>query len=176
MSSSKINALVKCALIAGLYTVLSLAAGSFSFGMVQVRIGEALCMLAVFSPIAVIGVALGCLLTNLLGTFMGLNILGMWDVLFGTLATLFAAYLSYRFRRVTVKGAPILSVVPPVIINALVIGLELTFVEMGGFSLPVFGLNALYVGIGEALACGVLGLALVTAIKKTGLEKKLFPG
>ena len=175
-SSFRINALVKCALIAGLYTVLSLAIGEFSFGMVQLRIGESLCMLAVFSPVAVAGAALGCLLTNLFGTFMGLNILGMWDVLFGTLATLTAAYLTYGLRKFTVKDIPVLSVLPPVLINAAVIGAELMFAITGGVNMPVFLLNALYVGLGQALACGVLGIPLVMAIKKTGLEKKLFPG
>lgn len=89
-------------------------------------------------------------------------------------ATLLAAFLTYHLRNVRFKNLPLLSALMPVLINGIIIGLELTFVMSGGFSLPVFLINAGQVALGEAVACFVLGLPMVRALEKTGVGKKIF--
>jgi uncharacterized membrane protein len=156
-------------MIAALYTALCVALSPLSYGMVQVRVAEALTLLPVFSPIAIWGVTFGCALSNLVGLMTGANILGALDVVFGTAATLVAAALSYGLRNVRVFGIPVLSAIPPVILNAVVVGLELTFMETGGYNAAAFAVNALYVGLGEAISCIALGLPLVYVLGKTGV-------
>ena len=134
MTYGKTRRMVVVALIAAAYTAIGLALGEFGFGPVQFRVSEALTLLAVFSPICIEGLTLGCFLTNAVGVAMGLNILGPLDMLFGTAATLFAALLSYWLRRVRIGKVPALSSLPPVVINAVVIGLELAVVNPGGFN------------------------------------------
>ncbi|MDL2234363.1 QueT transporter family protein [Ruminococcaceae bacterium OttesenSCG-928-L11] len=167
--------LVVCAMIAALYTAICMALMPLSYGMVQIRAAEALTLLPVFSPVAIWGVTLGCAVSNLVGLFTGANPL-ILDAVFGTLATLIAAVLSYLARNVRVKGIPVLSAVPPVIVNALIIGLEITYLEAGGFHPQMFLLNALYVGAGQAVSCFGLGLPLVYLLQKTGVANKCFAG
>lgn len=162
--------LAVAAMIAALYTALCLALAPFSYGAVQVRAAEALTLLPVFSPIAIWGVTLGCALANLLGS----NILGIVDVVFGSAATLVAAILSYRFRNIRMGRLPVLSAVPPVIVNAIVIGLELTYAEVGAFQAQAFAFNALTVGIGQLISCFALGLPLVYLLEKSGAADKIF--
>ena len=131
---------------------------------IQVRVSEALCVFAFFTPAAVPGLTLGCLLFNL--TFAGT--LPM-DWLVGTLATLLAAEGMWLTRKVTVKGYPLLGMLMPAIANAILVGWELTVYIGGGFVL-----NAVYVAIGEAVVLLVLGTALYYAMKKRGLDQKLF--
>jgi uncharacterized membrane protein len=161
-----------CAMIAALYTALCLALAPLSYGAVQVRVAEALALLPVFSPLCVWGVTLGCAVANLVGFITGTNILGAFDIVFGTLATLIAGILSYRLRNIRVKGLPVASAVPPVLVNALVIGLELTYMLVGTFDMGVFAVNALQVGLGQLAACFVLGLPLCYMLEKTGLARK----
>lgn len=174
MTCGKTRRMVVVALIAAAYTAISLTLGEFGFGPVQFRVSEALTLLAVFSPICIEGLTLGCFLTNAVGVAMGLNILGPLDMLFGTAATLLAAFLSYLFRRVRIGKVPVLSSLPPVVINAVVIGLELAVVNPGGFNWAMFGVFAGQVFIGQAVACCALGLPLIYALEKAGLDKKLF--
>lgn len=168
--------LAACAMIAALYTVLCVALAPLSYGMVQIRAAEALTLLPVFSPVAIWGVTLGCALSNLIGFLTGANILGFLDVFFGTAATLAAAFLSWKLRNVRVWRLPVLSAIPPVLVNALVIGLELTVLEAGGFHAGIFLLNAAYVGLGQAAACFGLGLPLAYILEKTGVARRCFDG
>ena len=166
--------MVVCAMIAALYTALCLALAPFSYGMVQIRAAEALTLLPVFSPIAIWGVTLGCFVSNLVGFLTGANPL-VFDIGIGTFATGLAAWLSWRSRHVKTFGLPVLSAVPPVVVNAVIIGLELTVLEMAGsFSLPVFLMNMAYVGMGQLVACFGLGLPLVYALTKTGAAQACF--
>ena len=87
----KTKKIVTGAVIAALYTALCLALPALRYGTVQVRFSEALTLLPVLLPGGLMGVTLGCFLTNLVGVFLGTNILGALDVLFGTLAALLAA-------------------------------------------------------------------------------------
>lgn len=153
--------LVQAALIAALYTALTLLAtltpyGQFSFGPVQMRISEALTVLPYFTPAAIPGLFVGCVLSNTIGFTAGVNF-GAIDIVLGSLATLAAAYASYGLRRNRWLVA-----LPPVVLNAVVVGLELTYFIPG---LPWWG-NMLSVAVGEAVACYGLGTVLLLAFEK----------
>lgn len=164
--------LVVCAMLAAVYTVLCLVLSPLSYGPVQVRVAEALTLLPVFSPIAIWGVTIGCALSNLVGFMTGANIIGFLDVIFGTAATLIAAICSYKLRKIRVGSFPVLSAIPPVLVNAVIIGLELTYMMTGSFNAGVFAVNALQVGAGQLISCFVLGLPLVYLLERTGLAGK----
>lgn len=157
------------AIIAALYTVLTYAQyllwpESTSMA-VQVRISEALCVLAFFTPAAVPGLTLGCLLFNL--TYAGTLPL---DWLVGTLATLLAVGGMWLTRKVTVKGYPIVGMLLPALTNALLVGWELTY-YIGEAS---FWYNAAFVALGELIALLLPGTVLLYAIRTRRLDKSLF--
>ncbi len=160
------------AMIAALYATISIALAPLSFGNIQLRIAESLTLLAIFFPEAIVGLGLGCFITNLVGNFMGVNIAGPLDILVGTSATLIAAYLSYKWRNVRYKGLPILSALPPVLINALFIGAELAFVIGNGWDTNLFLIFFVEVGIGQFLAVFLIGLPLIKQLEKTNWIKK----
>ncbi len=161
--------LVRCALVAALYVVLCLALAPFSYGAVQVRLAEMLCLLPVFGPEYILAVTLGCFLSNLLGSTLV-------DVVFGTCATLLACLVTYLVRNVRACGLAIPAALPPILFNALIVGaLELTFFLPGVTgSLALAGWNALTVAIGEVISCGILGVALVKLIEKNHGLRRLF--
>ena len=144
-------------IVAALYIALTLAFQPISFGAVQFRISEALTMLPVLFPQAIPGLAVGCLLSNLLG---GMH---MADVVFGTLATLIAAVATYQIYR---KYENIwLAALPPVLCNAVIIGLLLHFL----FDLPLLA-TMLSVGFGQAVVVYVLGVVMIKALEKIDLK------
>ncbi len=164
----KIRFLVQGALIGALYVALTylqnfLIPGSASWA-IQFRASEALCVLALFTPAAISGLSLGCMLFNI--SFVGALPL---DFLVGSLATLLATAGMYGLRRITLKGFPLPSMLLPAVSNALLVGWEL-HVYMGGG----FWLNALYVAIGEAAVLLTLGTALFYAIRTRRLDRRLF--
>ena len=166
--NSKTRYLTHTAIIAALYAVLThmqnlLLPGSATWA-IQMRISEALCVLAFFTPAAVPGLTIGCLLFNI--TFAAALPL---DFVVGSAATLIAAQVMWMTRKVTVKGYPLLGMLMPAVANAFLVGWELTVYIGGGFVL-----NAVYVAIGEAVVLLVLGTALYYALKKRGLDQKLF--
>ncbi|MEM1485099.1 QueT transporter family protein [Oscillospiraceae bacterium PP1C4] len=172
--NQSIRRMVIAAMIAAVYCAVSISMLPLSFGAVQVRVAEALTLLPVFSPVAIWGVTLGCALTNAIGFATGANIIGVLDIFFGTAATLIAALLSYQMRNIRFGGLPVLSSIPPVLLNAVVIGGELTYVMSGGFQPQIFLINALQVGAGQMLSCCVLGLPLIWLFQRNGVDKKLF--
>lgn len=156
--------LVQGAVIAALYAALTHAQnfilpGSATWA-IQMRMSEALCVLAFFTPAAIPGLSLGCLLFNL--TYSATLPL---DFLVGTLATLIAAWVMWKTRRVTVKGYPLLGMLMPAITNALLVGWELTVYIGGGFVI-----NAVYVALGELAVLLVLGTILYYAIVKRNMQ------
>ena len=164
-----VHSLVRCAVIAAVYVVVCLVLAPFSYGAVQVRVAEALCLLPVFGAEYIVGVTLGCLLANLLGSTV-------IDVVFGTLATLLACLVTYKLRDVRVKGLAIPASLPPVVFNMIIVGaFEITFFFSDGAptaALAVF--NAVTVGIGELNSCTILGVALVKLIESNESLKKIF--
>ena len=160
--------LTQAAIIAALYAVLThlqnlLLPGSVTWA-IQMRLSEALCVLALFTPAAVPGLTLGCLIFNI--TYAAALPL---DFVLGSAATLLAAEGMWLTRRVTVHGYPLLAMLMPAIANAILVGWELTVYIGGGF-----GLNALYVALGEIAVLLVPGSLLYYALKKRGLDSKLF--
>ncbi len=157
MSPSSFNTkkLTLAAMIAAIYTVLTLVLAPISYGAVQVRLSEALTLLPVLFPEAIPGVAVGCLLANILGGSM------LPDIVFGTLATLCAAIFTYRLRDKYWLAASM-----PVIFNGIIVGAVVHFCYEPAISLP---LCLLFVAIGEAIACYVAGTLLVHVLKRTPL-------
>ena len=131
---------------------------------IQFRAAEAMMVLAFFTPAAIPGLSLGCLLFNL--SFAGALPL---DILVGTAATALSAWLMYALRKITVKGFPGLGMLMPALCNGLLVGWELDFYIGGGF-----WLNAVCVAIGELGVLLTLGTALYFAIKKRGLDSRIF--
>jgi len=153
MKNKNVLFTTQAALIAALYVVLTILFQPFSFGEIQVRIAEALTILPIFTPAAIPGLFIGCLLGNILGGSI------LLDIIFGSLATLIGAIFTYLLRNKHRYLAPL----PPIISNALIVPLILRFAY--GINLP-FYFMMLTVGIGEVLSCGVLGMILNTALWK----------
>lgn len=152
MQGKKTRLMTESALIAAVYVALVLLFKPISFGAIQFRIAEALCVLPFFSLSAVPGLAIGCLLGNF---FSGA---AMPDVIFGTFATLLAAILSYKLRTVSKW----LVCLPPILANAVIVPFVLQYAY--GVTDGYFFLFAT-VGIGEILAVGVLGNVLLLALE-----------
>ena len=159
----KLQYLTHTGLIAALYTVLTLVIPSIGYGTVQFRVSEMLTILPAYTPAAIPGLTIGCFLSNLIGLSTGVNPAGGWDLLIGTAATASAALLTYWMRGVRVKNVPVLSTLPPVVINALAIGAELAIVYGG---LPWYWHMA-GVAAGQFAACCVCGTFLAAALNKT---------
>ena len=171
--NNKAVGISKQAMIAAIYTVLSVALSAISFGSVQIRISEALTLLPVFCLNNIWGVTIGCFLTNLIGFFTGANILGGLDMIFGTLATLTAAVTTYAFRKIKFRNIPVLSIIPPIVYNAVVIGWELCMlINNGNFSPIIFWAQAISVGVGQLLSCGVIGVFMLKTIEKNTTLKE----
>lgn len=157
--TTSLRFLTVAALIAAMYAALTLALPFMTFGPVQCRIAEALTILPVLTPAAVPGLLVGCLLSNSVGLAMGANVAGALDILLGTLATAVAALLTRLLRKKRVRGLPLLSTLPPVILNAVIVGGELTLVTVGRTP-SLLVINMLLVGAGQLVACTGGGLLL----------------
>ncbi|OUP25463.1 QueT transporter family protein [Gemmiger sp. An194] len=161
--------LVRAAMVAAIYVVLCLVLAPLSYGAVQVRLAEMLCLLPVFGAEYIVAVTLGCFLANLLGSTLV-------DVVFGTAATLVACLVTYAVRKMRVGGLAIPSAIPPIVSNAVIVGaLELTFFLPGVTGTAALAAwNALTVGIGEVISCGILGVALVKLMESNAGLRRLF--
>ena len=144
--------LTQAALIAAIYTVLTMIAAGFDLasGAIQVRFSEALTIMPFFSPAAIPGLTIGCLLSNIL-TGCALP-----DIIFGTLATFLGAIGSYALRK-----NRFLCAVPPIVSNALIIPFVLTYAYHIPGGVPLFMLT---VGLGELISCMGLGQILLQAL------------
>ena len=160
---------MRCGLVAALYVVLCMALQPLSYGAVQVRVAEALCLLPVFGTEYILGVVLGCFLSNLLGSTIV-------DVIFGTLATLLACLVTYRLRNIRFKGLALAASLPPVLFNAVIIGIAVMFPDPSS-SAPIWLAcitNGISVGIGELISCTVLGVLLVKIIESNTALSQIF--
>ena len=163
----KAKFLAHSALLAAAYVALTywqnlLIPGSASWA-IQFRASEALCVLALFTPAAIPGLSIGCLLFNI--SFAAALPL---DFLVGTAASLIATVGMWLARHITIKGYPLLSMLMPALANAVLVGWELSIYIGGGF-----WVNALYVAIGELAVLLSLGSGLYYAIRARHLEKYL---
>ena len=153
------------AVIAALYTVLTLALPVLSFGPIQFRLAEGMTVLAWLCPEAIPGLTLGCFLSNLIGSPYAL------DWIMGTLATLIAALWTAHVPKRWM--API----PPVLCNMVIVGAEIAWFE-GGFTsafFPSWVFNAATVGLGELLACYILGMLLIGILPRIPYFRGMIP-
>lgn len=144
----KTRFLTEAAVIAALYATLTIFLMPLSYGQIQVRVSEILTILPFFTPAAIPGLFIGCIVANFFSS------LGLVDIVFGSLATLIAAILTYKMPK---KLAPL----PPVIVNALIVGLELYYIT----GAPLIA-SILWVGFGEAIACYGLGYPVLLQLNK----------
>ncbi len=163
--NKKVLSLVHAAVIAALYVVLTFVANSFGLAnyAIQVRFSEALTILPYFTPAAIPGLFIGCLLSNILTGCMPL------DVLFGSLATLLGAlgtyFLSGRAKSSaqTGKFKGWLAPLPPILANTLIVPFVLAYVYKFEGSIPYFMVT---VCLGEIISCGILGIILLKTLQK----------
>ena len=160
-----IKIIVKNAMIAAIYVVVSLLLQTLSFASVQIRIAELLMILCIFDKKYVIPLTLGCFLTNLVGLFMGINPLPL-DIIVGPIATYLSGILMYRFKHVEFSHKPLLSLFIPCIINGLLIGTELAFYLNNNNFITLFISSATFVFIGEFISIFIIGILLYEPMKK----------
>ena len=166
--------------IAAAYAVCTLVAmmflGSLAWGPIQFRVSEALCVLALFTPAAVPGLTLGCVIANVANiAISGTGMLGMLDVVFGSLATFAGALFTWKMRR-----RPLVALAGPVLANAFIVPAYLpillqglgfytipfTDISLDGAYIPMYLFGVVATGIGEALVVYALGLPLLKALKR----------
>lgn len=174
MKNTKTLFLVRAAMIAAIYVVLTIVFIPISFSEIQVRIAEALTILPLFTPAAIPGLFVGCLLGNILGGAP------LPDIIFGSLATLIGAIGTYMLRPLVIHGSdrnpekkegfrPLLGAVPPIVSNTILIPFVLRYAY--GLQLPI-PLMMLTVGLGEVISCGWLGFLLYKVLR--GRAENLF--
>lgn len=185
----KSNDVVRVGAIAALYAACTLVTmlflGNLAWGPVQFRVSEALCVLALFTPHAVPGLTLGCALANIANIALsGTGMLGMLDVVFGSLATCAGAWFTWRMRK-----HPAIALLGPVLANAIIVSayLPLLLQATGFYTIPftsisldgawglmyVFGLVS--TGLGEAVIMYVLGYPLARSLARTPYFKGVSP-
>lgn len=175
MTKKSTKYIVQAAVIAALYAVLTflqntLLPGSASMA-VQFRVSEILTILAVFTPAAIPGLTIGCVIANI----SSLSVLGPYDLIFGSLASLIAAILIRAFRNIRLFSLPVLSAIMPAIANGIFVGFEIEFFFVeGGFHFADFLIQGGLVALGELGVLIVLGLPLAKIIEKQELDKVLF--
>lgn len=155
-----VRALSQGAIIAAVYALLTIFLAPISSGLIQCRVSEAMSVLPYFTFSAVPGLFIGCVIANLL---VGATI---YDVIFGSLATLLAAYITYAMRK---HFSKYLAPLPSVVVNALVVGWLLTYVYEVGVD---YWIAVGYVAIGQAIACFALGIPLMKLLER--FRDKLF--
>ena len=151
---NKTTLVTQGAMISAIYILLTMVARCFGLdsGAIQVRISEALCILPCFTPSAIAGLFVGCLLSNILAGAV------IWDVIFGTLATLIGAVFTYKLRK-----NRFLAVIPPIAANTIIVPFVLSYAYHLEGALWYFMLT---VGIGEIISCAILGLLLHSVLEK----------
>ncbi len=185
--------MVQSALIAALYTLLTLLPSFMSFGMFQLRVSEALTALPVIFPSAITGVFLGCLLSNILNP----SPLGLIDIVAGSLTTLVAAFATWRLaapwrRKLAIEGAlrsenligiiqkervtwrdKMIPLLPPIVLNALVVGTYLPFlIKPGAVTFGLVAASCCLLALSQSIVVFGLGLPLVTALSRTPIGMK----
>ena len=154
-----VGGLTTAGIIAAVYVVLTLPFGQIAFGPIQFRLAELLTLLPFFTPWAIPGVTIGCLTSNLLFSTP-------WDALFGTLATLIAAWFTYKSKHMIVAA------IWPILFNGLIIGTMLTYLLVGQFGWVAWLTMVGVVTASEFVVCFVLGLPFMQLIRKKRFFKR----
>ena len=153
MKENKVLFMTQAAMIAAIYVVLCRVFAPISYGYIQVRVAEALTILPYFTPAAIPGLLIGCVIANLVGGSI------LLDVVFGSLATLLGALGTYLLRRANRFWAPL----PPILANVLIMPFVLRYGY--GDPLPIPFLMGT-IGLGEVIACGLLGMVFLKVLEK----------
>lgn len=152
MRNKKVQFITQGAVIAAIYVVLVLIFDTFSFGPIQFRIAEMLTIMPYFTPAAIPGLFVGCLIANIIGGGL------IWDIVFGSIATLIGAIGSYLVRK-----NKWLVPLPPIIANIVIVPFVLKY-AYGYDGLLVYFMFT--VGLSEIIVCGIIGMALLTVMAK----------
>ena len=163
-----VKQITKIAIIAAVYTAVSLALAPISYGSIQVRIAEALTLIPLIYKPGIWGVTLGCFLTNLIGAMTGVNPTGILDSVVGTMATFGAAVCTYYFRDRKIWGIPVLSILMPVVFNFVFIGIELGVLLFPDNVVTGSLICGAQVAVGELISV-IIGWFLMRALEKTGI-------
>ena len=167
MQRINVKKITFAAVIAALYAALTVAGAGTSYGPIQFRLAEALCVLPFFFPFTSIGLFIGCLIANIISPY------GILDIVAGPIATLMAAYCTMLLGRLNRESIAVkaLACFPPVIFNALIIGAVIAWSMMGGGSQfwAAFLLNGLQVGFGQLVVLYAVGLPIMIYLPKTRL-------
>ena len=156
-----VHRLAACGVIAGVYAALTVATSAISYGPIQFRVAEAMCILPFFIPWSAWGLTLGCLLANLFSTVSAL------DIVIGTAATLIACLLTARCKN------RYLAPLPPVIANAVLVGAMISWVSTPEAFWKGFVLFGAEVGAGELAVMYLVGLPLLVIFQRQGLDERL---
>jgi len=159
VNKKRVHYFIEGGVIAALYAALTYALMPISYGMIQVRVSEALNILPYFTPAAVPGLFIGCLIANIFG--MAFSGLGWVDVIVGSLATLIAAFITSKIRNKWLVP------LPAVLVNAVIIGLELNIV----LNIPLLP-SILYIFAGQTAACYIIGFPLLLLLER--YKKQIF--
>ncbi len=175
MTKKSTRYIVQGAIIAALYAVLTvgqnvLIPGSASMA-VQFRVAEAMTVLVFFTPAAIPGLTIGCIIANISSVTAGL---GFYDMIFGSIATLLAALSMRALRNVRIKDIPFIALLMPAVFNGLIIGFEIDFFFMGSmhFNFVNFLIQGGLVALGELVVVFVLGIPLTIILKKRNIIKE----
>ncbi|HAP32076.1 MAG TPA: QueT transporter family protein [Firmicutes bacterium] len=141
--------IARTGIIAAIYVAITFVFAPISYGQIQVRLAESLTLLPMIMPEAVLGLFIGCLLANLMGPW------GIVDIVFGSLTTLVAAYITYRFRHTYI------AYLSPILLNAFGVSLYL----YAFFQIP-YWITVFYIAAGQSVAVLALGIPLLRLVKK----------
>lgn len=168
MKNKKLIHLAQGAMIAAIYAAATYLSAVFgiAYNAIQFRFSEVLTVLSLFTPAAIPGLTIGCIIGNLTSPF------GVWDIIFGSIATFLAAITARGLRNVKIKGLPLLSIIMPAIFNAFIVGAEITLLmPSDSQSLAAFAVCALEVGAGELAVCLAGGIPLYYSLNKANVFK-----
>ena len=152
MKNKKALFITQGAVIAAIYVVLVVVFNYWSFGPIQFRIAEVLTILPYFTPAAIPGLFIGCIIANVMGGAV------IWDIVFGSIATLIGAIGTYMLRK-----NKWLAPLPPVIANTLIVPFVLKYAYGEEELVPLLMVS---IGASELVVCGVLGMLLLFALNK----------
>lgn len=165
MKNTKALYITKSAAVAALYVLLSMLTYPIASSMIQLRLSEALCILPVFMPEAVPGLFIGCLISNII---LGCNV---FDIIFGSFATLIGALAAYLLRKQALKKhMGFISTIPTIVSNTCIIPFVLKYAYGTG---EAFYLIMISIFAGELLSAGIIGTLIFTPVRK--LMEKFFP-
>ena len=172
MKNKHLLFITQAGIIAALYAVLTIAQNLLLPGTasmaVQFRVAEVLCVLAIYTPAAIPGLTIGCVIANISSVSAGL---GFYDMIFGSLASFLAALTMYLLRNVRIKNIPFIALLMPAIFNGLIVGWEIAyFFAEGGFTFIGFLVTGGFVALGELAVLLILGVPFSILLNKKGKQ------